>query len=289
VATAVELPIAFRRFPPQVADRALSIGPEILTTPIISAYAPKTLPRMRIWLKAIELAKDCKGPDYARWVARHWSSLGHTKDEILACTADIRDWIRAHDKRRPLDVLRTITPEQVEAIRVCTGVFPHFEAALKDPTVELLGRPFRPNMSARTVIALSDEWHEAVSKVRGKDIRFPAPWYPAESINGYDIVPLENYESLFQEGRAMHHCVATYADRMAAGVASIYSMRREGARIVTIELVQFKGKASLRDVRGYCQTNRSCLPCGDGSNVFRSLVFRRDASKVLDFDDDLPF
>ena len=70
----------------------------------------------------------------------------------------------------------------------------------------------------------------------------------------YLVVQLRTAADLVAETRAMHHCVATYADKCIAGLASIWSLRRraEGVtdRLLTIELdrqcraVQIRGFAN---------------------------------------------
>ena len=54
------------------------------------------------------------------------------------------------------------------------------------------------------------------------------------------VVQLRTAEDLVAEGRAMHHCVSTYAGKCIAGSASIWSLRRRASsnteRLLTIEL-----------------------------------------------------
>ena len=68
------------------------------------------------------------------------------------------------------------------------------------------------------------------------------------------VMQLRTAEDLVSETRAMHHCVATYAQKCIAGHASIWSLRRHEAggiqRLLTIELdrqhraVQIRGFAN---------------------------------------------
>jgi hypothetical protein len=83
---------------------------------------------------------------------------------------------------------------------------------------QFIVRPFKPTMSLRTVTKLSAEWHEAVaSNLSGPQHIFPAPWLPPATVNGLDIIPIDNSASLYREGASMHHCVGTYAEEVRAG------------------------------------------------------------------------
>ncbi|MCB1211988.1 MAG: PcfJ domain-containing protein [Verrucomicrobiales bacterium] len=53
---------------------------------------------------------------------------------------------------------------------------------------------------------------------------------------------------LAEEGSAMHHCVAMYAGRCAQGQCAIFSIRRNGSRVLTVEL-ELPGR-KLCQVRG---------------------------------------
>jgi hypothetical protein len=69
---------------------------------------------------------------------------------------------------------------------------------------------------------------------------------------GYEIVPITNNAELYREGHAMHHCVGTYGYRVAMGDCYIFSLRKDGEREATIELIQSGGRVALGQVRGPC-------------------------------------
>lgn len=52
----------------------------------------------------------------------------------------------------------------------------------------------------------------------------------------WTVIELISGRELYEEGRAMHHCVSGYAHRCAAGWAAIFSLREEGWRRVTVEI-----------------------------------------------------
>ncbi len=69
----------------------------------------------------------------------------------------------------------------------------------------------------------------------------------------WTIGELRSWRALFWEGRKMRHCVATYAQRVRSGRCSIWSLRRDGSRMLTVEvrnkrsaIVQIKGHGNRR-------------------------------------------
>jgi hypothetical protein len=94
-------------------------------------------------------------------------------------------------------------------------------------------------MSLETVLKLSGEWHEAVARdLSGPQCRFPPPWFPAQSIEDYELVPIDNAVALYLEGKTMHHCVASrsYVEAARMGWLCICSIRTPGKRVATIGL-----------------------------------------------------
>ncbi len=49
---------------------------------------------------------------------------------------------------------------------------------------------------------------------------------------------LRSYMALWKEGRALKHCVATYGGMVRSGHSSIWSVRRDGVRCLTVEVLQ---------------------------------------------------
>lgn len=59
----------------------------------------------------------------------------------------------------------------------------------------------------------------------------------ALTIDGLEFIALQSGLALFEEGRTMHHCVASYARSVINGRSRIYSIRRSGERIATFEIM----------------------------------------------------
>lgn len=81
-------------------------------------------------------------------------------------------------------------------------------------------------------------WH--VELAAEKDRAFIEPWAPilTEPLasDGLSVVELKNGRELFEEGKAMHHCVSSYAGDCRSGVCRVYSIRDEtGVSLATME------------------------------------------------------
>jgi hypothetical protein len=222
VAEVAKVPTVLRRVRPQAAHMAVRIAEICARDPrLFHAYMPETLPRMKLWLRAVYGADEC-GPPFAEWTAKHCFEIGgRTAEQVLATLADIADWVRAGYRASvPAHVLRAI------------------RAQPSSPGDALVTRPFCETMSLKTVLRLSAEWHEAVANnvMVGPDHQFPEPWYPAGRVNGFEIVPIMTAADLYREGKAMHHCVAELSGPAQQGGCCIYSIRDASGRVATLQL-----------------------------------------------------
>jgi len=209
------IPMALRRVKPGAAHLAFACyNPEWIVS-----LMPDSLPRMRVWLLALYNAYRMAGSDFAEWTARHALQIPcGSQNERLSFLCDIADWVRASDG---------------------------------DDGRQFVVRPFTPTMSLRTVTRLSAEWHEAVaSNLTGPQHTFPAPWFPTATINGMEIIPIDNSADLYREGAFMHHCIGTYSEEVRGGRYYVYSIRRNGKRVATAGLVLHGARAILQELRG---------------------------------------
>jgi hypothetical protein len=213
IAELMGVPMALRHVKPGAAHLASEYhNPELIVS------MPDSLSRMRTWLRVVRHAALTAGSEFGQWAAKNALEIPGSENEVLSFVHDVSDWVRASRARN-----------------------------------ELVMRPFSPTMSLRTVKALSAEWHEAVaSHLNESKEAFPEPWYPAATLNGVDIVPIDNSVDLYREGAAMRHCIGTYADEVKAGIYCIYSVRREGERIATAAVRIAAGQGQLSQIRGPC-------------------------------------
>ncbi len=61
-------------------------------------------------------------------------------------------------------------------------------------------------------------------------------WFQTRKAGGFRFTPLLKADELRDEGHRMNNCVATYLEKVAAGQCLIYSIRRGGQRVATMEI-----------------------------------------------------
>jgi hypothetical protein len=217
VAAALDIPTAFRHVKPRVAHL---VNPRLIQHPELLHWLPETMPAQRIWLILTDYAHRRGDLDFAVWLARHLGEVTGSLNERGNQIADLLDWVHA-----------------------CRG-----------SSSKLITRPFVTTMSLRTAKTLSGEWHEAVAHSQDADKGpLPEPWLPATTQGPFQIVPLTSAIDLFHEGAAMHHCVASYADRVRAGETYVYSIRREAKRKATVSIGRDpRGGFYVDQIRGPC-------------------------------------
>lgn len=73
---------------------------------------------------------------------------------------------------------------------------------------------------------------------------------------GLELHALQTREALFEEGALMRHCVYRYSDEVEEGSSRIYSVRRDGRRVATLEIVRLDSSSAPRfrvaQLRGPC-------------------------------------
>jgi hypothetical protein len=239
IADLMDVPMVLRKVKPGVAHLAfpmletLAQNPRLIETfaqnpRLIDAYMPQSLPRMRFWLRVLGFASRIS-PDFAAFAAKHTTEVQATIAEADLWFEDTADWVRA------------CLPAPGQPPR---------------PGAEFITRRSSPDMSVKTVTALTHEWHEAVANnMTGPSCEFPEPWAQPGKIGNYEIVSITNNADLYREGNAMHHCVGTYGESVREGRCYVYSLRKDGARVATIELIQFDGRVDLGQIRGPCNSS----------------------------------
>jgi hypothetical protein len=219
VAAVMRVPMALRRVKPGAVRHVCE---ELGERHDLLAFLPNSLPHMRYWLRAVCEAWRHSGVDFAEWTAKNALRLpGGQQYERLTFLSDLADWVNA--SRCFLSPPEPWAPEM---------------EFLADQGHCFITLPFQPTMSVQTVMKLSAEWHEAVaSNLSGPQHAFPQPWFPAATINGVEIIPIDNSADLYREGLFMHHCIGTYADKVRGGRYSVYSIRRNGQRVASAGLI----------------------------------------------------
>jgi len=151
-----------------------------------------------------------------------------------------------------------------------------------------------PRWTSADALAASNRWHRALDEMSFGE-RFEAeyglpfdgetahPGFETETtIGDLTFVSLRSGAALEDEGKAMHHCVATYAGDIIAGRSRIFSIRRDGRRLATLELARGRGKRWLvRQVSGVCNARVDYI-IDSAAQLFCALVNERLAPREME-------
>ncbi|OUJ74272.1 PcfJ domain-containing protein [Hymenobacter crusticola] len=117
-----------------------------------------------------------------------------------------------------------------------------------------------------SVIAQMEQWHRSLGRVRrhgGHERAATWPTLPvSDFVSGADqqvtITQLRTYGELVEEGQMLHHCVASYLASCQRGKCGIFSLKVNGARALTLEvlwnrtIVQIRGRYNRRMALDEC-------------------------------------
>jgi hypothetical protein len=277
IAELMGVPTAFRRVTPRAAHLALSVAEAFEDPRLIDAHMPESLTKMELWLECIDLAQSV-GPDFVKWTSRHATEIGGSLDEVIGILGDIEDWVRAcYPASVPLHIRKAILGGRM---------------ILGAQGEQFVHRRFNPDMSLATVTKLSADWHEAVAaNMTGPNTEFPDPWCPGGVSGGFDIVPITTSSGLYREGKLLHHCAGTYADRVHSGERYMFSVWKDGAPLATLELVHNEAGVAIGQLRGACNARAPGEVLRAVNSWLRAQKEFRFPEKRPDglFDDDLPF
>lgn len=106
----------------------------------------------------------------------------------------------------------------------------------------------------------SDDWHtqSAIMKAGSNKTWRPMGLNILEESTGLEVVELCNTRALVDEGCAMSHCVGSYSLSCEIGERRIFSVRKNGKRLATLELSP-EGTTGLRiaQLKGQCNMDPS--------------------------------
>lgn len=131
----------------------------------------------------------------------------------------------------------------------------------------LVNAPDRFNavLSFAGALAAADRWHKELAARQNEErflrqygIEFDhqidyAPLSNEGQVGGLTFTALRSGLDLFEEGRAMRHCVGVYIRDVLLGSSRIYSITSNGARVATLELSPAPGgRYALAQVKAHC-------------------------------------
>lgn len=109
----------------------------------------------------------------------------------------------------------------------------------------------------RSLRRRSEAWHRSllIRVDQARDVRWPA-LLPRLRLGEIEAIELDCGYLLAEEGLEQRHCIASYVNACSSGASRVFSLRRQGRRMATMELqrshdgawalVQIRGKANSR-------------------------------------------
>jgi hypothetical protein len=121
-----------------------------------------------------------------------------------------------------------------------------FSRADEGPAHGLIGKPWHGNMRFGAAVEACQDWLERVILDYCHDGGLRSGgWFKTQKVCGYRFTPLLAPDDLREEGEMMRNCVATYIPKAARGDCLIYSIRRGGQRVATLEAGPRGGRPAI--------------------------------------------
>lgn len=206
VARALGLPLWLRRLPPEAFHRPVGAVPSSeMFTRRIANQLPVAPEQSAFWLASVTFAAKACDEYFALWLASQ-RIFGE----------------RQRDAERLFAVL---------------AAYAWFSTADDTRAHHLIVTPWRPEMAFDTAVCAAKSWLNRIRLVlQLREGVITDPWLTPSEVSGYSFVPLLWHGDILAESRAMQNCTDQYGDRIARNVCRLFSVRRRGVRVATLEI-----------------------------------------------------
>jgi hypothetical protein len=205
VAQALDLPFWLRRLPPEAFVGPLPTvpGTEVFGRRVVN-HLPATPAESSFWLRSIAFgAKAC--------------------DEYFAL------WLAA----QPVYA----DPGEPEHLFALLAAYAWHSSAEPTRSQGLIVVPWRPEMAFDTAVCAAKSWLNRMRLVlQLREGAVADPWLEPGEANGLTFSPLLEQAQILAEAHAMQNCADQYADRIARDKCRLFSIRRRGVRVATLEI-----------------------------------------------------
>ncbi len=214
VAEALGLAYWTRKLPPETFIQPLGKlpdGPEFSRR--VAGLVPEDAANVGIWLSAVCLAAEACDEEFAVWVAgkkAFAASGGYLGSEALF----------------PL------------------AAYAWFSSSGGSVAARaMVERPWQKNFAFGSAAQLARDWIDRIASEAVPTLkrRGPGRYSLRNGSGGYAMVALMSRAELFDEGRVMDHCAASYAGLVESGQCLIFSVRSGQQRIATLEIRRMRG------------------------------------------------
>lgn len=205
VAATLELPLWLRRLPPEAFSSKLGTLPQSdVFARRIANHLPTTRHNSAFWLNSVLFGAEAADETFALWLAQQsiFIEPGNPKRLFGLMTA--------------YATISTGPPSRAKS---------------------LIAVPWRPEMAIDTAVCAAKSWLNRMRLVLqlGEGV-LTDPWLAPGEARGYEFSPLLDDTAILTESQAMQNCADQYADRLARDKCRLFSVRRRGARMATLEI-----------------------------------------------------
>ena len=214
LARAADVALWLRKLAPPLLSRALPKLPDSheFRRQIVN-HLPNDAKLTTLWLDAVANAAAWADETLAIWVARN--VLQDPKHDAIRRLRIISLW--AWFSARP-------------------GTLGH----------RLIETTWSPVMQFASALDAASAWRTAAELYADLGDEVIADmWVQPATVDEYEFVPLRSFADLTEEGRAMRNCVQTYGYKLTHNCSRLWSIRKHGQRIATLELARFGGDPLL--------------------------------------------
>jgi hypothetical protein len=205
VARALDLPMWLRRLPPEAFEDL-----------------PQRLPKSEAFGRRIA----CRMPAAPRESAFWLSSVLFAE---AACHEDFAIWLAGqtifHD------------PGDVEKMLAVVAAYAWYSGKPETSAHKLIVVPWRPEVAFDTALCAAKSWFNRVRLVLQLTPGVVVdPWLKPGAGLGYTFEPLMTHHDVLAEAQAMQNCADQYGERIVRDKCRLFSVRRNGARVATLEI-----------------------------------------------------
>lgn len=205
VALALDLPLWLRRLPPEAFTGPLGAVPRSdIFARRIANHMPTAVENSAFWLASVVFGARACDDYFALWLAQQ---------AIFMESGD---------------------PERLFGLLAAYAWFSNADLARARGLIVV---PWRPEMALDTAVCAAKSWLNRIRLVLqlGRGV-LNDPWLAPGEARGLSFVPLLDHGAILAEAHAMQNCADQYADRLAREKCRLFSIRRRGVRVATLEI-----------------------------------------------------
>lgn len=208
LAHAAGIPLWTRKLPPECFAGSVPALPESADFfCCIANHLPRSRKEAASWLRDVAFAAQWCDEDFAVWTAR----------EAQKSRRAVPRWRRMRGPLLSLWAWYSRRP----------GTLAHL----------LIDHAWTPAMGLQAGLDAAYAWWVSVElHVRLGYRAIGDVWLTPGEVDGYSFVPLTTASDVEEEARAMQNCLRTFGPEVAQNYARLWSVRRDGRRIATMQL-----------------------------------------------------